>query len=100
MCVMSTVVDHFNPIMPQVPFVQQPFTNVPPLLGVELAELRELIAEFREAAEAAKTVDRLLGEPDCVDPAKGDLEARVRRIEEWLESQFVSFASKHPEETA
>jgi hypothetical protein len=50
-----------------------------------VADLRTLIDEFRRALEAAKTVDLLTGQPDCVDPEKAKLEERVARLEAELE---------------
>ena len=108
MCVMSMVMDHYQPIIPvwppQQPFpfgpgpVPQPPQQVVPVAGAfipvtyfvpltspeELAELRKLIAEFKEAVKAAATVDRLTGQKDCVDPEKAKLEVRVAELERRL----------------
>jgi hypothetical protein len=100
MCVVSGVYDHFNkliplpwpqPIQPWVPVVP---TTPPPIITIgsttteitpSLAEeLRQLIREFREAVAAAKTVDRLTGQPDCADPDKAKLEERVAALEKEL----------------
>ncbi len=94
-CTVSQVFDHYtdkfkpwqipwdgtpNPhITPQIPPVLSP-----PMIMLPLEELRQLIAEFREAIAAAKTVDRLTGQPDCEDPDKAKLEDRVAVLEKKL----------------
>lgn len=82
MCVVSMVFDHY-----QEPFKQWTGTNLPDFLkptSPEVLELRQLIAEFREALKAAKTVDKLTGQPDCEDPKKATLEERVAALERAL----------------
>jgi hypothetical protein len=90
MCVMSVVHDHYWPLIPDpeiygpgptpVPFVPPP----PP--PDNLAELRQLIEDFKKAAAAAKVVDELTGQKDCVDPEKATLIDRVRALEERLDA--------------
>ena len=103
MCVYSMVIDHFAPKFPSdwppspttvpiTPVDLQPVTVQPGDLtpfntAAAIAELRKLIQEFREAVEAAKKVDTLTGQPDCVDPAKASLHERVERLEKALVSQ-------------
>ena len=104
MCVYSMVSDHFAPMFPNIlPFSPYNFPQTPePKVdwatifaeaqnGAELKELREavesarkLIAEFKEALEAAKVVDRATKQPDCADPEKAKLEERVAAIEKIL----------------
>lgn len=104
MCIVSNVYDHYGqrfPVWPQppqpVPYVPQPeeisdvARKVTEILRgstttttSDIAELRKLIAEFREAVEMAKKLDALLKQPDCTDPTKAALEERVRRIEEVI----------------
>lgn len=96
MCVVSNVYDHYRPMIePWIrPTVSPPAPPVAPadVLGplrglmtkTAAEELRALIAEFREAVAAAKTVDRVLGTPDCEDPEKAKLEARVAELERRL----------------
>lgn len=82
MCVTSMVFDYY-----QGPFHKVYPTWPTPLTPPEdqlTAEMRQLIAEFREAVAAAKAVDRLTGQTDCADPEKAKLEERVRRLEEML----------------
>lgn len=57
------------------------FPHVCPDISTQIAELKKLIADFKEAVEAAKKVDALTGQPDCVDPAKQKLEDRVAELE-------------------
>lgn len=47
-------------------------------------DLRKLLESFRQAQEAAKTVDDLTGQKDCVDPDKAQLLERVERLEKEL----------------
>jgi hypothetical protein len=57
----------------------------------EVADLRKLIANYREAMKAAETVDRLTGQPDCEDPEKAKLKERVAELEAYalrLEGQL------------
>lgn len=91
MCVMSMVHDHYEPIIPwispapQVPWVTPETTGTAPFDWVKLVE------EFRKAQEAAKTVDSLTGQKDCLDPNKAKLEERVRELEAAIASgaEFV-----------
>lgn len=107
MCVVSMVHDHYNPLFPPwipdttAPSIQpigpvgpvvQP-NNVPismaPIFDALAAkevvdDLRKLISEFKEAMAAAKKVDILTGQPDCLDPAKAGLEERVAKLEAVL----------------
>jgi hypothetical protein len=87
MCTVSMVYDHYRPIIPQPPTTTVPAVYPPTVVipGVsDLEELRQLIAEFKEAVAAAKVVDRLTDQADCEDPKKASLEERVRRLEELI----------------
>lgn len=85
MCVVSMVHDHYNePFrkwLSDTPVIQ-PWIPV-----AEIEELRKLIREFREALTAAKRVDELTNQPDCVDPKKATLEERVAELERRLRVQ-------------
>jgi len=59
MCVMSTVYDHYNRQR---------------IGGWD----QKKIDDFKRTIEAAKTVDALTGQPDCVDPEKAKLEERPK----------------------
>lgn len=94
--------DHFNPLIPHVPitpWIQPapwPAPETPPFphtrtvtvndvkVSVDLAALAQLLKEYREALEAAKKVDVLTGQPDCVDPQKAKLEDRVAELEKLV----------------
>jgi hypothetical protein len=86
MCVVSNVSDHywdrFRPFLPE----PQPFdwSRWNPQPSVDLGELARLIQDFKEAMAAAKTVDRLTKQPDCVDPEKAKLLDRVAELERRL----------------
>lgn len=104
MCVVSMVIDKFrDPFQPYIPWIEpypginpfvptktdpppavNPFVAVPAIAPAELAELRQLIADFKEAIAAAKTVDRLTKQPDCEDPGKAKLIDRVAELEKRL----------------
>lgn len=99
MCVVSAVHDYFSPLIPGVPAVPwpgpwAPAPESPPrtpevpapspgldpalfAVPMQLIELRLLIDRFERAVAAAKVVDELTGQPDCVDPEKAKLEDRV-----------------------
>lgn len=85
MCVVSMVHDHFGKQFDDwqrkyAPPVTAPntFTFTP---APDLTELKELIKEFRELVAAAKRIDTVTGQPDCVDPEKAKLEDRVSALE-------------------
>jgi hypothetical protein len=94
MCVISMVMDHYEPRIPKIDPLpgwvvpMSPVPTLPPGVG-SIEELRKLLADFHEAVAAAKRVDELTNQPDCVDPKKAtlmervaDLERRLSRIEE------------------
>lgn len=83
MCVLSMVHDHYLPKFPGLTVgtttIQWPPQQ--PLSAEQVEAVKKLIAEFYEATRAAKVVDSLTGQPDCVDPAKATLVERVRALE-------------------
>ena len=84
MCVYSLVYDHFTPKFE--PYVRPNQPAAPdfifsPDLTPHLEEIKQLIKDFRAASEAALKVDRLTDQPDCVDPAKAKLEAKIAELE-------------------
>lgn len=94
MCVYSMVLDHYSKLIPDY-IVPLPFTstittdtftlgNFQIISQTEIDALKKLIAEFKEALEAAKTVDRLTNQPDCEDPEKKKLEDRVTILEQKI----------------
>ena len=86
MCVMSVVHDHYRdefnrgwsttgsawPYLPAAPSEE------------EQARLRKLIEDFRHAQEKAEQLDKLMKQPDCVDPEKAKLQERVAELERQL----------------
>lgn len=92
MCVISDVMDRYNPWFPQtVPDPTQPgstfdwskiFTPQAP----DLTEMRKLIDEFKEAIEHAKKLDVLMKQPDCIDDDKAKLLERVARLEKVIDA--------------
>lgn len=90
MCVMSMVVDHYEPFFPKEPWTTFPYvpqatpTVTIPGSPLTLAQWAQLLKDFRAATEAAKTVDDLTGQPDCVDPKKATLLDRVASLERRL----------------
>lgn len=79
MCQYSVVMDHFKPRFD--PFLPPAAPVVDPV-GAD--ELRKLIDDFRAALEAAKKLDKLMKQPDCVDPEKAKLVKRVAALERKL----------------
>jgi hypothetical protein len=91
MCVISNVMDHYNPLFPAPTPLPVDGPGVhdfdwtkffqPP---IDLVELRKLVDEFKEAVAAAKKLDIILKQPDCIDPEKAKLEERVAALEARL----------------
>jgi hypothetical protein len=75
MCVISMVHDYYWKRLPK----QQQNTDL-----IDLSELRKLMDDFKAATEAAKIVDKLTGQPDCIDPEKAKLQERVAELERKL----------------
>lgn len=100
MCVVSAVYDYYHPIfddygkvtpnntginIPTMPIGITPATSSFIIISQEeVAAIRSLIKEFREAVVAAKVVDKLTNQPDCEDPEKKKLEDRVAELEARL----------------
>jgi hypothetical protein len=82
------VFDHYSDRIPREWPVDQTSFNILPAVPLDMAtqleNLRKLIDEFREAVAAARKIDTLTGQPDCEDPEKAKLEARVAELESKL----------------
>lgn len=85
MCVLSGVLDQFQPVIPdaqQIPtpgFI--PFDTEP---AQTIENLQQIIEALNVSVVAAKTVDRITGQPDCEDSEKEKLLARVALLEAML----------------
>lgn len=82
--------DHYQPLIPVTldpitPYTPHTSIPWPWQTATQLAELQKVIADFKEAVEAAKTIDRLTGQPDCEDPEKMKLIGRVAELERQIE---------------
>lgn len=92
MCVVSMVHDGFEPIIPWVETVpaddwwRGPYVapKANPIDAAPALDLGALIKEFRELIEAAKRIDEVTKQPDCVDPEKAKLQERVAELEKLL----------------
>lgn len=90
MCVVSMVHDFYSPKLPEWTIIPQSVTvfgnsnMYSQFTQEEMADLRKLIADFRAARDAALVVDKLTGQPDCVDPEKERLMKRVEELEKQL----------------
>lgn len=87
MCMVSMIHDQLKPWVPDVTPGWPTFipTTSPPLVEpADAQKTRELLEALVKAVEAAKVVDRVTGQPDCVDPEKAKLGERVRAVEEAL----------------
>lgn len=96
MCVISNVMDQFNPWFPGT--VPDP-SNAPdwstiqwPSLPLDLTEARKLVDEFKEAVEHAKRLDVLMKQPDCIDDDKAKLLERVERLERIIDALLAQRA--------
>lgn len=93
MCSVSVVFDQYQPFIPQpsqwpqTPLLPLPYGQTGPRQRAfpTTEELRELLDSFHRAVEAAKTFDRLTGQPDCEDPEKAKLLDRVRELERRMD---------------
>lgn len=105
MCVYSVIHEHFDPRIPREDMWPRPFTLpvVPPDskkewstvafatkkdiddLRATIERLTKVIEDFRTAGAAAKKIDEITGQPDCLDPGKAGLEERVAKLEKRLE---------------
>ncbi len=89
MCVMSIVHDHYRDQFPGglggawPPIIPNPY-QLPAPTAEEQERLRQLIKDFREAQEAAAKLDKMMKQPDCVDPEKAKLQERVAELEKQL----------------
>lgn len=109
MCVVSMVMDHFDPIIPTDWTPQElrlrsgsTIAWPPPApidaatvdaLRAEVAALAKVVADFKVAVEAARKVDALTSQPDCADPEKAKLEARVAELERRLDAVSRAFGA-------
>lgn len=94
MCTVSMVSEHYEdafrkyiPTWPQLPTPHIP--EGAPAWVTEptwVTELRAMIADFRKAMEAAKVVDALTKQPDCIDPEKAKLQEHVARLERVIDA--------------
>ncbi len=81
MCVISMVMDHYLPKIPAPSSSQWTWIEAQPSAKAEIEELKKVIADFKKAVDAAKKVDALTNQPDCVDPEKAKLLDRVSDLE-------------------
>lgn len=98
MCALSFVMEQWSPWVPQ-PAQQWPsqigWTEPQPQVAEDATNeyVREMLDSLEKAMEAARKLDELTGQPDCVDPDKAkllnrveELERRLQQIEESRES--------------
>jgi hypothetical protein len=85
--------DHYNDTFPfpqnGSPWYVPGIPDIPLPTQVEVRELRALIAEFKEAITAAKKLDIILKQPDCIDVEKAKLQERVDRLEKIIDALMV-----------
>ena len=111
MCVVSMVMDHYKPLIPEnwqpkpvqidpvaPAFVWHPAQTIDAAtveaLRAEGDRLERLIADFKQAVAAARTVDALTAQPDCEDPEKAKLEARVAELERRLDAMSKALGAR------
>jgi hypothetical protein len=84
--------------VPTVPWVSPAPTFTPEDIAEATKAMKELIESFRKAVDAAEVFDRLTGQPDCVDPEKGELMDRVDALEARIaELETEKEDVQHPE---
>lgn len=87
MCIMSGVYDHFGRdrwfLYPTITTGTGTFETktAAPFTPEQIAEIEKLIKDFTTAKEAAKVIDDIMGEADCLDMDKAKLDARVKELE-------------------
>jgi hypothetical protein len=88
MCIYSMVIDHFEPLIPwpkrDLTWPPQQEQTTSPLTPEQVKMLEEILGQFKKAADAAKIVDDLTGQKDCVDPEKEKLLTRVAELEKQI----------------
>lgn len=112
MCVVSMVMDHYEPLIPDnwrpwsgevtvktIGWPPPPAAQVLDAATVEALRaegdrLERLIADFKQAVAAARTVDALTAQPDCEDPEKAKLEARVAELERRLDAMSKALGAR------
>jgi hypothetical protein len=83
---------HGTPVIPWPP-PQTVDTATVEALRAEIAGLAKIVADFKTAVEAARKVDALTAQPDCADPEKTKLEARVAELERRLDAVSRAFGA-------
>lgn len=86
MYIVSNVMDHYRPQFEPYRRDTTPTSTFTITQSVDLVELARLIEDFKEAVAAAKKLDVLTKQPDCEDPEKAKLVARVADLEKQLEA--------------
>jgi hypothetical protein len=88
MCMMSAVFDQWRPAFPPVQQPIYPWNPAPqvpnPPKQYTTDDLRKLVEAFQKALDAAKAYDDITGQPDCEDPDKAKLLARITQLEQRL----------------
>lgn len=83
MCVASNIGDYYKPHWPQFdpPKIWPDLTPAKPINPWSEEKMRKLM----ELIEKAREMDKLMGEPDCEDPAKTawmkQVEQRLKKLE-------------------
>lgn len=93
MCVVSMVYDYYAPKFHWTPddFTLRPYTHL---------DFEETKRKFLEALEAARKVDKLTDQPDCVDPEKAKLDLRLAELERQVKDLKDAARKKTPKKRA
>jgi hypothetical protein len=83
MCAVSAIYDHHAPLIPRLE-PGEPLERWDPLPALDISQRLE---DFQRAIGIAKAEDVAAGTPDCFDPEKQKLEARVAELEKLLANQ-------------
>lgn len=103
MCITSMVTDHWqknfpeedwlkksipsSPYLPSFPLMPPPTSLLSPEEIQAVKDFLREAEEFKRLKKNAEEIDRVTGQPDCIDPKKDEyvkkLEARVRELENF-----------------
>lgn len=100
MCVVSMVHDYYwHKIPDRIPLINTQSAPFTPLTDENIAnsfkDLEKILKDYRKAVEAAKQVDELTNQFNCIEPEKAKLELRVAKLETELAELKLAMNAKN-----